>query len=59
MFDTADKNLLAVFDVDRLDGVGKAAIRINHVRGGTEHNAIVTTGFLDERNLKSKRYREL
>ncbi len=59
LFDSVDKNLLAVFEVTRAEGVGKAAIRVNHVRGGTEYNAVVTTGFLSERNLKAVRYREI
>jgi hypothetical protein len=60
-YDSEHDNLLAVFDVDLIDSVGKSVIAINFQKkkGKELINAIVTSGIINPDHLKNKRYREI
>ncbi len=58
-YDSKHGNLLAVFNVDITNTVGKSVLVINFKKGKISKNAIVTSGIIEPAHLTNPIYREI
>lgn len=59
MFDPKHKNVVAFFEIDDQNMVGKAVVHFNYARKGNTHNAVITTGIVKRSNIQDGEKREI
>lgn len=58
-FDPKHNNVIAFFEIDHPELVGKAVVHFQYIRKGKGHNAVITTGVVKRSNMGDGGKREI